>query len=191
MNLTRWSSGLGRRLVIVGPDGEMLLPEPSWLLPGEISDSFEMWRLAGPLKSRRRALKLSQKALRRLVGVSGSSILFWKPPASLRDRLHRLLCNLKNYLMAVLGWIRPLAPCRSRLPESSATLKVVGQDAGATGCVGAPRAGPQALPTAVCCRPLACRLPDSTTGAGPIRTSQGRCEVDRSRANNRYRSSGL
>ena len=65
--------------MIVGPDGEMLLPEPSWLLPGEISDSFEMWRLAGPLKSRRRALKLSQKALGRLVGVSGSSILFWKP----------------------------------------------------------------------------------------------------------------
>ena len=78
VHLTRWSGGLGRRLVIVGPDGKELLPEPLALLPGETIDSFELRRLAGPLKSRRKALKLSQKALGRLVGVSGSSISYWE-----------------------------------------------------------------------------------------------------------------
>lgn len=87
VNLTRWSAGLDRRLVAIGPDGDVLLPEPLWLLPGETSDSFELRRLAGPLKSRRKALKLSQKALGSLVGVSGSAISYWEltciPPRSI------------------------------------------------------------------------------------------------------------
>ncbi|MEY9887680.1 transcriptional regulator with XRE-family HTH domain [Catenulispora sp. MAP5-51] len=87
MNLTRWSGGLDRCLVIIGPDGKVLLPEPLWLLPGETRDSFELRRLAGPLKSRRQALKMNQKALGQLVGVSGSSISYWEltciPPRSI------------------------------------------------------------------------------------------------------------
>lgn len=78
VNLTRWSSGLDRRLVVVGPDGKVLLPELMSSLPGERRDSFELRRLAEPLKSRRKGLKLSQKALGRLVGVSGSSISYWE-----------------------------------------------------------------------------------------------------------------
>lgn len=87
VNLTRWSGGLDRRLVVIGPDGKVLLPEPLWLLPGETRDSLELRRLAGPLKGRRQALKLSQKALGQLVGVSGSSISYWElthiPPRSI------------------------------------------------------------------------------------------------------------
>jgi len=87
VNLTRWSDGLDRCLVVVGPDGKMLLPEPLWLLPGETRDSFELRRLAGPLKRRRQALKLNQKTLGRLVGVSGSAISYWEltsiPPRSI------------------------------------------------------------------------------------------------------------
>jgi transcriptional regulator with XRE-family HTH domain len=87
VNLTRWSGGLDRCLVVVGPDGKVLLPEPLWLLPGETRDSFELRRLAEPLKSRRQALKLNQKALGQLVGVSGSSISYWEltriPPRSI------------------------------------------------------------------------------------------------------------
>lgn len=87
VNLTRWSDGLGRRLVVIGPDGKALLPEPLRLLPGETSDSLELRRLAGPLKSRRKALDLSQKALGQLVGVSGASISYWEltciPPRSI------------------------------------------------------------------------------------------------------------
>ncbi|WP_370349177.1 helix-turn-helix transcriptional regulator [Catenulispora sp. EB89] len=86
VHLTRWSGGLDRCLVVVGPDGKVLLPEPLWLLPGETGDSFELRRLAGPLKRRRQALKLNQKTFGRLVGVSGSAISYWElsviPPRS-------------------------------------------------------------------------------------------------------------
>ena len=78
VNLTRWSGGLGRRLVIVGPDGNVMVPEPPSLLPNETGDSFELRRLAGPLKNRRNALGLSQKTLGRFAGVSGSSISYWE-----------------------------------------------------------------------------------------------------------------
>lgn len=87
VNLTRWSGGLDRRLVVIGPDGKVLLPEPQWLLPGETRDSFELRQLAGPLKSRRQTLKLNQKDLGQLVGVSGSAISYWEltsiPPRSI------------------------------------------------------------------------------------------------------------
>lgn len=87
VNLTRWSGGLDRCLVVIGPDGKMLLPDPLRLLPDESLDSFELRRLAGPLKSRRLALGLGQKKLGRLVGVSGSSISYWEltciPPRSI------------------------------------------------------------------------------------------------------------
>lgn len=76
VNLTRWSGVLDRCLVVVGPDGKVLLPEPLSLLPSEASD--ELRRLAEPLKKRRKALNLSQRALGRLVGVSGSSISYWE-----------------------------------------------------------------------------------------------------------------
>ncbi|ACU77404.1 transcriptional regulator, XRE family [Catenulispora acidiphila DSM 44928] len=87
VNLTRWSDALGWCLVVIGPDGKVLLPEPLWLLPGETRDSFGLRRLAGPLKSRRQDLPSSQKGLGRLVGVSGSSISYWElvriPPRSI------------------------------------------------------------------------------------------------------------
>jgi transcriptional regulator with XRE-family HTH domain len=78
VNLTRWSAGLDRCLVVIGPDGKLLMPEPLALLPDETGDSFDLRRLAGPLKHRREALKLSQKALGGIVGVSGSSISYWE-----------------------------------------------------------------------------------------------------------------
>lgn len=100
VHLTRWSDGLDRCLVVVGPDGKMLLPEPLWLLPGETRDSFELRRLAGPLKRRRQDLKLNQKAFGRLVGVSGSSISYWEltsiPPRSIAQMVwaQKLGCSI-------------------------------------------------------------------------------------------------
>ena len=65
------------------------MPELLRLLPGETSDAFELRRLAGTLNSRRKALKLSQQALGRLVGVSGASISYWE----LWQLPHRLGCR--------------------------------------------------------------------------------------------------
>lgn len=78
VNLTRWSGALDQCLVVIGPDGKALLPKPLWLLPNESGDSFGLRRLAGPLKTRREALRLSQRNLGRLIGVSGSAISYWE-----------------------------------------------------------------------------------------------------------------
>lgn len=100
VHLTRWADELDRCLVVVGPDGKMLLPDPLWLLPGETRDSFALRRLAGPLKSRRQVLGLSQKAFGRLVGVSGSAISYWEltriPPGSIVQIVwaHKLGCSI-------------------------------------------------------------------------------------------------
>ena len=100
VNLTRWSGGLGRRFVIVGPDCEVLSPEPPSVLPNETRDTFDLRRLAGPLKSRRKALGLSQKDVGRFVGVSGSAISYWEltriPPRPIAQIVwaHKLGCSV-------------------------------------------------------------------------------------------------
>lgn len=76
-HLVLWSRELGRRLVIVGRDGEVRLgPARPWA--GEKRESFERRRLAIPLRSRRLALRLSQDELGELVGVSRDSIGRWE-----------------------------------------------------------------------------------------------------------------
>lgn len=76
-HLIQWSRALNWRLVIVGPDGEQIngLVKP-W--PGEPWEHFERLRLATPLKNRRLLLKLSQRQLGELVGVSTDSIQRWE-----------------------------------------------------------------------------------------------------------------
>lgn len=76
-HLILWSRGLGRRLVIVGRDGE---PRngPIRQRPGESWESVERRRLAIPLRNRRLALGIAQGELGRLVGVSRDSIQRWE-----------------------------------------------------------------------------------------------------------------
>lgn len=119
VNLTRWSGGLGRRLVVIGPDGNALLPELLRPLPGETSDAFELRRLAGPLKSRRKASELSQQALGRLVGVSGASISYWEltciPPRSIAQIVwaQKLGCSIGLLTLSDFGSVGDLAVPRA------------------------------------------------------------------------------
>jgi transcriptional regulator with XRE-family HTH domain len=76
-HLIQWSGELGRRLVIVGPDGE-LRDGPAGPRPGETWVLFERRRLAVPLRNRRLALGMTQAELGRLVGVSRDSIQRWE-----------------------------------------------------------------------------------------------------------------
>ncbi len=100
LHLTQWSDALGFCLVIVGPDGVVLLPEPPGPMTNEAMDSFRMRRLAGPLKSRRGGLSLSQKDLGWHVGVSGAAISNWElvrePPTSIAQIVwaQKLECNV-------------------------------------------------------------------------------------------------
>lgn len=100
VRLTQWSDELGCCLVVVGPGGEKLLPEPPSPLRGETDDSFRLRRLAGPLKKRREDLRLNQRSLGRLVGVSGSAISYWEltriPPSSIAQVVwaQRLVCDI-------------------------------------------------------------------------------------------------
>ena len=76
-HLIYWSRALGRRLVIVGRNGEVF----NYALrhrPGESWEVFERRRLAWPLKNRRVALGMSQGELCSLVGVTRDSIQRWE-----------------------------------------------------------------------------------------------------------------
>ncbi|WP_370370448.1 helix-turn-helix transcriptional regulator [Catenulispora sp. GP43] len=76
-HMFQWSRSLGRRLVIVGPDGEVRTgPARPWR--GEPWEDFELRRLAVPLKNRRLALGLTQDGLGWHVGVSRDSIGRWE-----------------------------------------------------------------------------------------------------------------
>ncbi|WP_228554305.1 helix-turn-helix transcriptional regulator [Catenulispora pinisilvae] len=68
---------LGRRLVVLGRDGEVLSGRLR-VRAGEPWEVFERRRLAVPLRNRRLALGLSQQALGRCVGVSRDSIQRWE-----------------------------------------------------------------------------------------------------------------
>ena len=76
-HLIQWSRELGRRLVVIGRDGEVR-NGPLRQRPGEIWESFERRRLAVPLRNRRLALGMAQGALGELVGVSRDSIQRWE-----------------------------------------------------------------------------------------------------------------
>ena len=76
-HLIQWSRELGRRLVIVGRDGE-LRDGPMRQQSGESWVSFERRRLAVPLRNRRLALGIAQGELGVLVGVSRDSIQRWE-----------------------------------------------------------------------------------------------------------------
>ena len=76
-NLILWSGELGRRLVIVGQDGE-LCDGPSHPWPGESWVVFERRRLAWPLRNRRLVSRMTQTEMGRLVGVSRDSVQRWE-----------------------------------------------------------------------------------------------------------------
>jgi transcriptional regulator with XRE-family HTH domain len=110
-HLILWSRELGRRLVIVGRDGE---PRngPIRQRPGDSWESFERRRLAIPLRNRRLALGMAQGELGRLVGVSRDSIQRWElvrvPP---RPIAHVVWAQRLGYTLDV----RPLADGVPRL----------------------------------------------------------------------------
>ena len=68
---------LHRRLVILGPNGE-LCTGPLRRRAGEVWAIFERRRLALTLRRRREALNLTQEELGRLVGVSRDTIVRWE-----------------------------------------------------------------------------------------------------------------
>jgi transcriptional regulator with XRE-family HTH domain len=76
-HLIQWSRQLGRRLVIIGRDGELRIG-PVRPRPGEPWEVFERRRLAIPLRNRRLVLGLGQGELGELVGVSRDSIQRWE-----------------------------------------------------------------------------------------------------------------
>lgn len=76
-HLIQWSRQLGRRLVIIGRDGELRVAAVRQR-PGESWDVFERRRLAIPLRNRRLVLGLGQGELGAMVGVSRDSIQRWE-----------------------------------------------------------------------------------------------------------------
>ena len=76
-HLTQWSRELGRRLVIVGADGE-LRSGFSRRRAGETWEMSERRRLVSPLRNRRMAVGLAQGEVGQLIGVSRDSILRWE-----------------------------------------------------------------------------------------------------------------
>lgn len=98
-HLMQWSRGLGQRLVIVGEDGELRNGFPG-LRASHTWEAFERRRLASPLRSQRLTLRLAQKKLGQLVGVSRDSIQRWEHarvyprPIALIVWAHRLECSV-------------------------------------------------------------------------------------------------
>lgn len=98
-HLIQWSRELGRRLVIIGRDGE-LRTGPVRPRPGETWEVFERRRLAVPLRNRRQALGMAQGELAELVGVTRDSIQRWElvrvPPRPIAHILwaQKLGCSL-------------------------------------------------------------------------------------------------
>ena len=76
-HLIQWSRQLGRRLVVVGGDGE---PRAGMLRQrsGESWEYGERRKLAVPLRNRRLALGMGQGELGLMVGVSRDSIQRWE-----------------------------------------------------------------------------------------------------------------
>ncbi|MEY9927146.1 transcriptional regulator with XRE-family HTH domain [Catenulispora sp. GP43] len=139
-HLIQWSRELGRRLVIVGRDGELRVG-PVRQRPGETFEIFERRRLAVPLRNRRLALGMAQGELGVLVGVSRDSIQRWElvrvPP---RPIAHVVWAQKLGYSLDVLAVPdntrrarRPVsgAPCPPCLPMIKAsTLGSMGRTPG-------------------------------------------------------------
>jgi transcriptional regulator with XRE-family HTH domain len=117
-HLIQWSHELGRRLVIIGRDGELRIG-PVRQRPGETFEIFERRRLAVPLRNRRLALGMAQGELGALVGVSRDSIQRWElvrvPP---RPIAHVIWAQKLGYSLDVLAV--PDNPRRVRRPSSGA-----------------------------------------------------------------------
>ncbi|MBS2531260.1 transcriptional regulator [Catenulispora sp. NF23] len=124
-HLILWSRLLGRRLVIVGREGDLRIG-PSRPRPGESSEMFERRRLAVPLRNRRLALGMGQGELGRLVGVSRDSIQRWElvrvPP---RPIAHVVWAQRLGYTLDVwpvaavadgLSRVRNAGPAAAGLP---------------------------------------------------------------------------
>jgi len=100
VRLTRVVDRLDQCLVILGPDGKVLLPERPWSLANRTSDSLALWRLAGALKRQRQDLGLSQRDVARIVGTSQSAVSLWElmiePPSSIRQVIwaRKLECSV-------------------------------------------------------------------------------------------------
>ena len=123
-HLILWSRELGRRLVIIGRDGE-LRDGPMRQRSGESWESFERRRLAVPLRNRRLALGIAQGELGLLVGVSRDSIQRWElvrvPP---RPIAHVVWAQKLGYALDVrpvgdgTARIRRAGPPRTGLPAA-------------------------------------------------------------------------
>ena len=102
-HLIQWSHELGRRLVIIGRDGELRIG-PVRQRPGETFEIFERRRLAVPLRNRRLALGMAQGELSALVGVSRDSIQRWElvrvPP---RPIAHVIWAQKLGYSLDILA----------------------------------------------------------------------------------------
>ena len=98
-HLMQVSRRLHRRLVILGPNGEVK-NGPSRPKAGEAWEKFERRQLACPLRSRREALGLAQDDLGRRIGVSRDSISRWElarvppRPIALIVWAHKLECSV-------------------------------------------------------------------------------------------------
>lgn len=113
-HLILWSRELGRRLMIVGRDGE-LRDGPMRQRSGESWETFERRRLAVPLRNRRLALGIPQGELGLLVGVSRDSIQRWElvrvPP---RPIAHVVWAQKLGYALEV----RPVGDGTARIRRS-------------------------------------------------------------------------
>jgi DNA-binding transcriptional regulator YiaG len=75
-HLLLWVNGLERRLVIVDHDGALC--DPPSLIAAKGSVAFELRRLAGALRERRRHLGLTFPELAELIGVTKQSVERWE-----------------------------------------------------------------------------------------------------------------
>ena len=118
-HLILWSHNLGRRLVIIGRDGELRIG-PVRQRPGETFELFERRRLAVPLRNRRLALGMAQGELGALVGVSRDSIQRWElarvPPRPIAHVVWAQKLGYSLDLLAVPDGTRRVRRTRFALP---------------------------------------------------------------------------
>ncbi|MEY9895744.1 transcriptional regulator with XRE-family HTH domain [Catenulispora sp. MAP12-49] len=118
-HLIQWSHELGRRLVIIGRDGELRIG-PVRQRPGETFEIFERRRLAVPLRNRRLALGMGQGELGALVGVSRDSIQRWElarvPPRPIAHVVWAQKLGYSLDLLAVPNGVRRVRRAGFALP---------------------------------------------------------------------------
>lgn len=118
-HLIQWSNELGRRLVVIGRDGEVR-NGPLRQRPGETFEVFERRRLAVPLRNRRLALGMAQGELGELVGVSRDSIQRWElvrvPP---RPIAHVVWARQLGYTLDMRSRSKASRGCGSPVPAGA------------------------------------------------------------------------